>query len=209
MYSEEAEINLLITVLNNPKLEIRSLAYKLLQGIDSEKAKQAIYQGVKLKPGDKIYSVYRTGIGFDDVDYTKQINRQIEGNCLENPDTYSRRVYCFIEKKEAQKATEILHHKFIEETDFSIELFSNFWKDGIGHFAFFKEEVVQQTTYVRIGHKLDYKAEEDKLFAIPEEYKAEVGKRLIKVLESKQAKKKSRAKAREILQQIDWNEIPF
>lgn len=217
LYSEEAEINLLITALNNPQLEIRTLAYQLLQGIDSEKAKQAIYQGVKLKPGDKIYSVYRSGIGFDDemyylhddADYTEQIHCLIEGNYLENPDTYSRRVYCFIEKKEAQKATEILHHKFIEETNFGIELLSKFWKDGISHFAFFKEEVVQQTTYVRIGHKLDHKAGEDKLFAIPEECKAEASKLLIEILSNKEANKKSRAKAREILHQADWDEIPF
>lgn len=40
--SEETETNYLLTALNSSQLEIRTLAYQLLKGIDLDKAQQAI-----------------------------------------------------------------------------------------------------------------------------------------------------------------------
>lgn len=325
--SEEAEINSLLTALNNSKLETRSLAYQLLQGIDSKNAANAIYQGIKVNPGDKIYSVYQSGIGFDDetyylhddVDYDEQIHYQITGTYQDNPNAYSRRMYGTTNKKKAEKIAELLHRELIKQNklcldwrksnprfnlknwcrnnnvsykkewdeckipwdglnsfttileikeiihdneklmdDFrrsryiyhpkhidtwcrdnnicyekicdennkdywhnyrkvldyinlpeNIELLSKFWKDGVGHFAFFREEIVQQTAYIRIGHCLDSESGEDKLFAVPKEYETESGKLIIKILEDRKSKQKSKTKAREMLQEFDWEEIPF
>lgn len=316
LYSEEAEINLLLTALNNHKLEIRSLAYQLLQGIDSQKAQQAIHQGIKLKPGDKIYSVYQAGICYTDqalqvlwdyVDYSEQLRYQLEGDEKQASPEHSQRIYCYTDKKQAIETAEILHRKLIKETKISfewrkedpnfdpkrwcidnnfsygsewnnldsyeviweikdiiwqdeelsnsfrrsryiyhpkhidtwcqdnqvdydtnidnwdnyrklidhlhlpenIELLSKFWKDGIGNFAFVKEEFVQQTAYVKVGHQLDYKSRKNKLFAVPKEYEAKAGKLLLEVLENSKSKKKSQIQAREMLQELDWDEIPF
>jgi hypothetical protein len=62
-------INFLIELLNHSKLEIRAKAYHLLQNIDSEKVRQAISEGIILNLGDRVYSVYRLGIQFDDQEY--------------------------------------------------------------------------------------------------------------------------------------------
>ena len=324
----QTETSLLLIALNSPQLKIRVLAYQLLQGIDSEKAQQAIYQGVKLKPGDKIYSVYQSGIGYtdeiyyilrDEVDYYEQLDDQISTNYEDDPRQYSQRIYCYTEKKQAEAAAEILHRKLIKENnpgfewrksnpsfdlkkwcednkitynkewdkcqipwngfnsftaifkvkDFireddrltdslrrsryiyhpahmdtwckdnnicyeqicdennkeywhnyrkvldyinlpeNIELLSKFWKDGVGHFAFVKEEIMQQTVYVRIGHELDSEAGENKIFALPKGYEEKAGKLLINIIENKIAGNQSKSKARDMLQEIKWDEIPF
>ena len=316
LYSEEAEINLLLTALNNSKLEIKNLAYQLLQGIDSEKARQAIYQGVRLKPGDVIYSVYQSGISYtdeifyllwDDVDYLEQLRYQIEGSFEGNLMECSKRIYCYMDRKQAEEAAEDLHRHLIKETNISfewrkenpnfdakqwcidndfyyktewdnlsdyetvwaikdliwlddklldsfrrsryiyhpkhidtwckdnqieydrnldnwdnyrrlldyldlpenIELLSKFWKDGTGHLAFVKEEIVQQTAYVKIGKKLDRELGEDKVFAVPKEFEAKAAKLLVEIIDRQSSERKTRSKARKMLQENDWDEIPF
>ncbi|MEM9506705.1 MAG: hypothetical protein AAGA16_03340 [Cyanobacteria bacterium P01_E01_bin.35] len=128
--SSEEEINLLLTALNNSKLETRSLAYQLLQGIDSEKAQQAIYQGVKLKPGDIIYSVYQSGIGYtdeiyyylrDDIDYLSRLLNQIENDCEYNYREYSQRIYCYTDKQKAEEVAEALHRKLVQSIKVPLE----------------------------------------------------------------------------------------
>lgn len=260
---EEAETDYLIEALNHPELEIRNTAYQLLKGIDLEKARQAIHLGVKLNPGDRIYSVYRAGMWFTDhsyfletwgIDYLSELYRQVYENYdieeeEEGQGFSTRREFCFVEKEQAEQKAEFLHReiakqggigiggfewekenpnfnfkqwridhniphkhqydwqiktflsKFKDNTLFSkfmrakyiyhpehidtwcrdnnlyfdnnleywesyrkildyirlpenIELLSKFWKDGIGHFAFVKEEFVQETTYVRIRDNL-------------------------------------------------------
>ena len=310
--SEEAEIDALLTALNDPKLEIRSLAYQLLQGVDSEKAQQAIYQGLRLNPGDNIYSVYQAGICYSDeilytlwdyVDYPEQLRYQIEENKRYRTEQ-SQRIYCYTNKQQAELTAETLHRHLIKETKISfewrkenpnfdvkqwcinnnfpyksewdswsdlytyqiifeikdvicqndklsnnfrrsryiyhpkhidtwcndnqieydrdldnwenyrklidylhlpenIELLSKFWKDGIGHMAFVKEEVVQQTTYVKIGKKLDPKLGEDKVFAVPKEFEAEAAKLLVEIIDRKSTESKARSKARKMLREND------
>ena len=90
----------------------------------------------------------------------------------------------------------------------NIELFSKFWKDGTGNMAFVKEEIVQQTAYVKIGKKLDRELGEDKVFAVPKEFEAEAARLLIEIIE-RNSDRKTRSKAREMLQENDWSEIPF
>ena len=316
--SEEAEIDVLLTALNDPKLEIRNLAYQLLQGVESEKAQQAIYQGLKLNPGDKIYSVYQAGICYSDeilytlwdyVDYPEQLRYQLEENKRDRTEQ-SQRIYCYTNKQQAELTAETLHRHLIKETKISfewrkenpnfdvkqwcidnnfpyksewdswsdlytyqiifeikdvicqndklsnnfrrsryiyhpkhidtwcddnqieydrdldnwenyrklvdylhlpenIELLSKFWKDGIGHMAFVKEEIVQQTAYVKIGKKLDRELGEDKIFAVPKEFEAEAAKLLVEIIDRKSTGSKTRSKAREMLRENDWNEIPF
>ena len=319
--SEEAEIEALLTALNDPKLEIRNLAYQLLQGIDSEKAQQDIYQGLKLNPGDEIYSVYQAGIWFtdtvyllfDSVDYLGDLRAQVYGTESYEEDQVcnSKRIFCYVNREQAKKKAEVIHQDFIqkagvgiggfewqkENLDFdakqfcldnnlcyqsewdnlenyqkvwkieqlireswgkalldkldrskyiyhpsfintwcrdncitydnnldnwdnyrnllnylrlpeNIELLSKFWKDGVGSFAFVKEEIVQQTAYVKIGKKLDRELGEDKVFAVPKEFEAEAAKLLVEII-ARNSDRKTRSKARAMLQENDWNEIPF
>ena len=328
--SEEAEINLLLTALNDSQLEIRSLAYRLLQEIDSEKAQQAIYQGMKLNPGDQIYSVYQAGMGFDDVmyylvedyvDYDHQLHILAGIDCNCDHRDYAKRKYCYTNKTQAEIAAETLHRQLIKEENVylewrrenpnfdlkkwcidrnitykdeweqyelydpcnygaileikeliaedeqlidsfrrsrylchpkyidtwckdndipyeqicdgtdskpwndywdnynkifeyldlpeNIELISKFWKDGIGHMAFVKEEIVQQTAYVKIGKKLNRELGEDKIFAVPKEFELEAAKLLVEIIDSKNLERETSSKARKMLQENDWDEIPF
>jgi hypothetical protein len=74
-------INFLIELLNHSKLEIRAKAYRLLQNIDSEKVRQARAKGILLNPGDRVYSVWKAEIGFDDqayyLDDSCDVNREL------------------------------------------------------------------------------------------------------------------------------------
>ncbi|MGG6268177.1 hypothetical protein ACQ4M3_33240 [Leptolyngbya sp. AN03gr2] len=62
-------INLLINLLDDAELKVRVTACELLSLIDSEKASSAIAQGVRLNPGDRIYHVYESAIGYNDDSY--------------------------------------------------------------------------------------------------------------------------------------------
>ncbi len=126
---EEAETDYLIEALNHPELEIRNIAYQLLKGIDLDKARQAIHLGVKLNPGDRIYSVYRAGMWFTDdsyfletwgIDYLSELWEQV----YENYDVHeeeegqgfgTRREFCFVEKEQAEQKAEFLHRERIKQ----------------------------------------------------------------------------------------------
>ncbi|MBD2183993.1 hypothetical protein H6S82_11135 [Planktothrix sp. FACHB-1355] len=62
----DAGINLLIEAMNDEALLVRANAYKLLQGLSSAKAQQAIAKGVLLNEGDRLYSVYQSAIYYGD-----------------------------------------------------------------------------------------------------------------------------------------------
>jgi hypothetical protein len=67
---DTVRITFLIELLSHSELEIRAKAYKLLQNnVDSDKVRKIILKGILLNPGDRIYSVYRLGIQFDDQEY--------------------------------------------------------------------------------------------------------------------------------------------
>jgi len=326
--SEDSEIRVLLTALNDDNLAKRFLAYQLLHGFKCESAQQAISQGIKLNPEDKIYSVYQCGIGFDDqeyyllpdhIDYYQQIYLQVEGSYLDRPKVYAQRKYCFIDREQAEAAAETLHCNLTkgdrylsdwckENPDFNvkqwcannniayedrwdeckisldgsnsftailaveiliadnkhladnfrrsryiyhrqhidvwckdngidykqicqnstdeywvicskvldylelpenIELLSKFWKDGIGNLAFIKEEIVLKQVHIKIGKELEAQTEAKKLYAVPEEEREAVGELLVGILCSDHNQNKSKATARKILQELDWNGIPF
>ncbi|VEP16262.1 conserved hypothetical protein [Hyella patelloides LEGE 07179] len=309
--SEQAEIDLLTQALDNSQLAVRNTAYQLLKGIDSKRAKKSIDKGVKLKPGDKIYSVYQSGRSFTDQDYIlydwvdyleniyPQVYEEYEVDEQEQA-ANSQRVFCFVDKEKAEQAAELLHQKLILETGFglcgfewckenpdfnlkqwcsnnnidfnpeweklfrgnniscdyfiiwkvieiieqkqdevlydkfrraryiyildhidtwckennvffddkikyfhpeywnkyreiidylylpeNIELLSKFWKDGVGHFAFVKEEFVQEATYLKFENNLLESVSSGnnyKLIAKPANYDEIVGDFLIKIL---------------------------
>jgi hypothetical protein len=127
---EKTEINYLLTALNSSQLEIRTLAYQLLKGINLDKAQQAINQGVKLNSGDKIYSVYQAGICYSDeffhvlwdyVDYPEQLRYQLEENNIRERVEQSQRIYCYTDKPKAEAEAEALHRQLIKQTEISFE----------------------------------------------------------------------------------------
>lgn len=65
----EAGIDLLIEAMNDAVIAVRAIAYRLLQGVQSRKSQQAIAKGLLLNPGDRIYSVYKSEIGYGDDSY--------------------------------------------------------------------------------------------------------------------------------------------
>ena len=136
---EEAEISLLLQAFNHCELNTRNLAYQLLKGIDSESARQAIGQGLKLKSGDKIYSVYQSGIAFtdqsyllwDEINYLNDICLQIYGQeyfYKEDPRRISKRIYCFVEKEQAEQAAEILHQELITTIKIGLGVLGFDWR---------------------------------------------------------------------------------
>ena len=323
----ELGIDFLIDCLSDRQLEVRAKAYELLQGVESEKAQQAIYQGVRLNPGDKIYSVYQAGIWFTDtvylifdgVDYLKDLTTQIYGQQIYDDEDLmyrSERIFFYVNRDRAEYTAEVVHRDFIQkagvgiggfewqkenqnfdlkkwclENDLiseqelnklsvhqrdwrveqligesgdrilqekysrskyiykpehidtwckdnqvtynrnldnwdnyrnlldylrlpeNIELLSKFWKDGIGHFAFVKEEFVCRTVYIRIGEKLKNKTLEEytstKLIAQPKNYDKLAIEFLLKIIECGITKTKYKLKARRLLQNIESEYIPF
>lgn len=62
----ELGIDLLIEVLKDPELIVRVEAYKILSSLHSNKATDALSQGILLNPGDNIYCVYESTIQYND-----------------------------------------------------------------------------------------------------------------------------------------------
>lgn len=327
--SEESEINFLLEALNHTKLEVRNLAYKLLSGIDSESAQQAISGGLKLNPGDRIYSVYRSGLWFNDEyyylyderyfdNYLNDLSRQIykeQYEEIEEDEQEQRRkrqrIYLYIDKEQAEAKAEALHREMINKVGFgfggfewekenpnfdakqwcltnnvnitspyrqninydvydwdikeyaykqeddllydnwirskyiyhpycidtwcedndikcdydldnwdnyhqvldflclpeNINLLSKFWKDGVGNFAFIKEEIVQDTIYLPVEKELKdlSKKERRRLdsFLKPNNYLELASKYLIDIIESDRGNAKQKLKAQELLQKLD------
>lgn len=334
---EEAETNFLLKALNNSKLEIRVLAYKLLRGVDRKKAERAVRSGVRLNPGDKVYSVYRSGICYTDQDYflndfVEDLNYEDLNDIRkvicerdyyehEDPRRKCQRIYCFLEKEQAKKKAEDIHREMIqnngigisplgfewrkENPDFdakqwcgkhnipypnvehigeyaddygiilkikdfiwsdedkslednlrrsryiyhpehidtwcndnqidydpnldnwdnyrkvmdylylpkNIDLLSKFWKDGVGHFAFVREEIVQKQIYIKIEDNLIDLSDEEKCKINPalksENYPELASEYLIDIIEVDRSSLEQKSKARKLLQDIAWEDIPF
>ncbi|MGD1919735.1 MAG: hypothetical protein ACFCAD_13080 [Pleurocapsa sp.] len=89
----------------------------------------------------------------------------------------------------------------------NIELLSKFWKDGVGDFAFVREEIVQQESYVTIEEKLSHYLLKDrannKLIAKPENYAEQAINYLIEILEHCHSKPKHKLKAYQLLYDFD------
>ena len=126
----ELGINLLIDCLSDRELEVRAKAYELLQGVGSEKARSAIAPGLLVNPGDKIYSVYQAGMGFDDVmyylvedyvDYDHQLHILTGIDCNCDHRDYAKRKHCYINKTQAEITAEALHRQLIKEGNVYLE----------------------------------------------------------------------------------------
>ncbi|UBF26332.1 hypothetical protein K9N68_33350 [Kovacikia minuta CCNUW1] len=65
----EAGIDLLVEAVNDTELIVRAKACQLLQGINSPKAQQAIVNGLLLNPGDRVFNVCESVIGYNDWCY--------------------------------------------------------------------------------------------------------------------------------------------
>ncbi len=268
----ESGVDLLIENLNDPELIIRAKAYELLQNTQSEKAQKAIASGLLLNSGDKIYSVYQSGMWFTDdgyylddhVEYMNDLYLLVDGEEYFNEEyelRKSKRLFCYLKEEEAEKMAEALHRKLIQNENIgglgfewgwrehnptieqwcknnlgyeqqffngwqshkkvldylylpkNIELLSKFWKDGVGHFAFFRKEFIQHEIYLRIGEKLTNRTAKDntivELLAKPANYQELAIDFLVEILESDRSKTKSKLKARELLQEIESEHIPF
>ena len=72
IYCDKNDIDFLFSVLSHSKLEIRAKAYRYLQYIRSDnidtqdEIAEVLAQGIALKPGDRIHSVYKAAISYDD-----------------------------------------------------------------------------------------------------------------------------------------------
>ena len=130
----ESGIDFLIECLGDRQLEVRAKAYELLQGIESEKVRQAISPGFLLNPGDKIYSVYQARIWFTDeeyclfngVDYLKDLVIQIYGDGIYNDEDLmfrSERIFFYINRDRAEHIAEVVHRDFIQQIDIDISSF--------------------------------------------------------------------------------------
>lgn len=79
-------------------------------------------------------------------------------------------------------------------------MLSKFWKDGVGNFAFVREEFVQQKTYIRIGEKIN---DNTKLVAKPKNYKQQASNFLVEILNNPHANTRHKLKAYELLSDFD------
>jgi hypothetical protein len=138
----EAGIDLLIDRLTDDSvLAVRALAYQLLQAVDSQKSNLAVANGVWLNAGDRIYSVYKSAIGYDDeyfflydsldsesIDDTNWSDfgyTDYEAFCRDESNNYGgdlesyipKRVARYVFKAQADTAAEQLHIKLVREWD--------------------------------------------------------------------------------------------
>lgn len=318
----ESGIDFLVKCLENRELQTRAKAYELLQNVDSVKAQNSIIKGLLLNPGDIIYSVYKSAIGFTDssylvVDYiddSKAFRAEIYGKSKPDEDDgipYSKcsRIFCYVNLEVAQEKAEYLHQQKSKESgaDFllffwekrnpsfdlkqwclnrnlllepewnnlpnksewvireliverydptlldelnrsqyiyhpdhidtwcrdndvfyeqnisnrdnyyrllrllelprNLELLSKFYEDGVGRFAFVREEVVEQKTYVQINKNL--KNETTNLVVRPRKYSIHAVDFLLHILNSKYSEPEQIMKARQFLLTLDSEHIPF
>jgi hypothetical protein len=138
----EAGIDLLIDRLTHDSaLAVRALAYQLLQSVDSQKSTIAVANGVWLSAGDRIYSVYKSAVSYDDeyfelydsfdselIDDTNwsdfgytdydEFCRDEDNNYGGDLESYiAKRVARYVSKAQADAAAEQLHIKLVREWD--------------------------------------------------------------------------------------------
>ena len=124
----ESGVNLLIESLKDSELIVRAKAYELLQNIQSETAQKAIAPGLMLNPEDKVYSVYQSGISFNDdgysfndhVAYLDELDVLVYGEEYfyfheEEEFCKSKRLFCYLNQQEAEEKAEALHKELIQK----------------------------------------------------------------------------------------------
>ena len=118
----EAGTDFLIEAMNDEVLIVRASAYKLLQDLSSVKAKKAIANGILLNPGDRIYSVYLSGITYsNDWDYiTESISEHDQDDSYYNEPKF---VVHHLFKDRATAEAEWLHKQKILQVNVS-----NLWR---------------------------------------------------------------------------------
>jgi hypothetical protein len=84
---------------------------------------------------------------------------------------------------------------------------SKFYEDGVGRFAFVREEVVEQKTYIQINKCLEN--ETSNLVVRPRKYSISAVDFLLHVLNSKYSEPEQIMKARQFLLTLDSDYIPF
>jgi hypothetical protein len=89
----------------------------------------------------------------------------------------------------------------------NLELLSKFYEDGVGRFAFVREEVVERKTYVQINKCLENKT--TNLVVRPRKYSIHAVNFLLHILNSKYSEPEQIIKARKFLLTLDSEHIPF
>ncbi len=111
--------DLLIDLLNDAELKVRITAYELLALIGSEKANAAIAPGIRLNPGDRIYHVYESIIGYDDCWYYL-IDSLDATNEFELAEWGSPKIVSSHLRKENAEAEALMRHrKLMQDWDLS------------------------------------------------------------------------------------------
>jgi hypothetical protein len=130
-------MNFLIELLNHAKLEIRAIAYKLLQNnVNFDKIRKIISKGIQLNPGDRVYSIYRLGIQFDDQEYylcppnscgfyEDYQELTIEEYEYAQPYNPNIRLSSHIFQEEAEAIADFLYNKAVQNKEFGFT-----WKKG-------------------------------------------------------------------------------
>jgi hypothetical protein len=127
MYGESG-IDFLVKCLGDRELQTRAKAYELLQDVESEKAQNSIIKGLLLNPGDVIYSVYRSAMGFtdssylivDDIDDSEAFREEIYGKSEPAEDdqfAYCQpiRIFSYVNLETAKEKAEYLHQQKCQE----------------------------------------------------------------------------------------------
>ncbi|MGL5076509.1 MAG: hypothetical protein ACRDBG_11895, partial [Waterburya sp.] len=144
-YYEQSDIEFLIESLSSSEIVIRAKAYQLLQNIDPEKLRKARAKGFLLNPGDRVYSVWKSGIGFDDEAYylndSCHVNRELI--IKENSDFDYNNYYEFYE--------DYLRQDYIEE---EYELSEDDYQDPeIESYESFFAEYIEQDESIKISDR--------------------------------------------------------
>jgi hypothetical protein len=105
-----AGLEQIIHCLRSPGLELRRMAYELLQMIDEEPAQNAIGPGFPLYPGEIIYPVYESIVAYNDCWY------DLVADLVERGHQPPAMLGIFLTKTAAQKALEG-HHKRLAVAD--------------------------------------------------------------------------------------------
>ena len=125
----DAGVDLLITAMNDEALIIRGTAYNLLERLSSEKAQQAIADGIILNKGDRVYRVYESRFSYYDIiypiyyeDYDYYYDCELNYSDYEYFEEYYKQpkfVSCHFSKDSAESEAELLHQLKIMQTDAS------------------------------------------------------------------------------------------
>lgn len=121
----DSGVDLLIAAMNDEALIVRGTAYNLLESLSSEKAQQAIADGIILNKGDRVYRVYESGVKHQYyIKLEDEYNYYYDGeyNYIYYQEEYEKPkfVSCHLSKYSAESEAEALHKLRILETDVSL-----------------------------------------------------------------------------------------